>query len=257
MNAPEPSESPMDATRMDRLVDGELPEGERRELLSGLDRQPDGWRRCALAFLEAQCWHKELADFVGRPAARPAAPPATTAESPPQTTPPPQRPNRNLAGRAATAVAMAASFFAALWLGWALQDQWQGDGVAVSMPDGLAGAGPVPDVVAPRPSPLAEPSQRPIALSGPWQMVTLSANGPDGRRTQTIDLPACERQHLESQWPESLPAALPCEVLESLERAGYRVRQHRELLPLEMPDGRRLVVPVDKVEVQYVGRPPL
>ena len=52
-----------------------------------------------------------------------------------------------------------------------------------------------------------------------------------------------------------LPAALPPDVLQSLERTGHVVRQKRELLPLRMNDGRELVVPVDKVEVHYVGRP--
>ena len=42
--------------RFDRLVDGELDEHERGELLAGLDKEPSGWRRCALVSLEAQCW---------------------------------------------------------------------------------------------------------------------------------------------------------------------------------------------------------
>src|SRR5262245_23445628 len=45
---------------MDRLVDGEVAEPERRTLLSRLERMPDGWRRCALAFLEAQAWREAL-----------------------------------------------------------------------------------------------------------------------------------------------------------------------------------------------------
>ena len=45
---------PIDDSMFDRLVDGELSPGERRQLLASLDNQPDGWRRCALSFLEAQ-----------------------------------------------------------------------------------------------------------------------------------------------------------------------------------------------------------
>src|SRR5436190_5285198 len=44
----------------DRLVDGELNAAERRKLLASLDKQSEGWRRCALAFLEAQSWRQEL-----------------------------------------------------------------------------------------------------------------------------------------------------------------------------------------------------
>ncbi len=49
-----------DDTRFDLLADDELNEDERRELLATLDDQPEGWRRCALAFLESQCWKKNV-----------------------------------------------------------------------------------------------------------------------------------------------------------------------------------------------------
>src|SRR5262249_27157750 len=48
----------------DRLVDGELDAVGRRELLKALDDQPGGWRRCALAFLEAQAWRSDLRGAV-------------------------------------------------------------------------------------------------------------------------------------------------------------------------------------------------
>src|SRR5271167_4761222 len=61
--------------QFDRLVDGELSEADRRSLLVQLEHQPDGWRHCALAFLEAQCWKAELGEMftsVGSGAARTA-----------------------------------------------------------------------------------------------------------------------------------------------------------------------------------------
>jgi len=63
-----------DDRRFDLLVDGEMSESQRRELLAGLDDQPDGWRRCALAFLDAQCWRDELGSMVHE-----AVEPASTA----------------------------------------------------------------------------------------------------------------------------------------------------------------------------------
>jgi hypothetical protein len=45
---------------LDRLVDGELNEAERREVLLLLEEAPEGWRRCALAFLENQAWGNAL-----------------------------------------------------------------------------------------------------------------------------------------------------------------------------------------------------
>jgi hypothetical protein len=45
---------------IDCLVDGSLEGDARRKLLSRLDAEPEGWRRCALAFLEDQCWRESL-----------------------------------------------------------------------------------------------------------------------------------------------------------------------------------------------------
>src|SRR5258708_18156362 len=53
-----------DGRRFDRLVDGELPNGERRELLLRLETEPEGWRHCALAFLEAQSWRQAFGSLV-------------------------------------------------------------------------------------------------------------------------------------------------------------------------------------------------
>jgi hypothetical protein len=55
---------------LDQLVDGDLEPAERRRLLTALADQPDGWRRCALTFLEAQSWRKacrQLAAESNRP----------------------------------------------------------------------------------------------------------------------------------------------------------------------------------------------
>jgi anti-sigma factor RsiW len=52
--------NPGDDRLIDQLVDGELPDTERRDLLLRLENAPDGWRRCALAFLEAQAWCEAL-----------------------------------------------------------------------------------------------------------------------------------------------------------------------------------------------------
>src|SRR5437870_4163091 len=48
------------AGQIERLVDGELSSEEYCGLLATLEEQPGGWRRCALAFLEAQALALEL-----------------------------------------------------------------------------------------------------------------------------------------------------------------------------------------------------
>src|SRR5712692_7228638 len=69
MNISDESLRSVDRELLDQLVDGELSDTERQELLARLDAEPDGWRRCALAFLEAQSWRESLG-----PVAREAKP---------------------------------------------------------------------------------------------------------------------------------------------------------------------------------------
>lgn len=66
MSEMEENVKPMDSeSPLDRLVDGELSESDRSELLLQLEHEPEGWRRCALAFLEAQCWKQEFGLMSG------------------------------------------------------------------------------------------------------------------------------------------------------------------------------------------------
>jgi hypothetical protein len=100
-----PESAPVDGRLIDRLVDGELGEGERRQLLLQLESQPDGWRRCALAFLEGQSWRDALGSYAG------AA--ADVSAKPLKLNPVRRRPLLRLAG-------VAAGFAAAFVLGWLL-----------------------------------------------------------------------------------------------------------------------------------------
>lgn len=51
-------------TLVDLLVDGELPDAERRALLERLDATNGGWKLCAIAFLEAQTFRQAFRAFA-------------------------------------------------------------------------------------------------------------------------------------------------------------------------------------------------
>jgi len=233
-----------DDQRFDLLVDGELNEAARRELLSGLDDEPAGWRRCALAFLEAQTWRQECGAIGGE--ARAELPPHRRAAW------------FRLGGPAGTLMAMAASFLVALVLGGLVQGIWSSGAPAGGPPiDGqfvLEGPkAPLPSEKSPEGLQGAPPEQR---ATGPGEVRWVEFSGPEGEG-QTIRLPAMERDQLGENWPDSLPTPMSPELLEHLQKAGLRVEQRRRLLPWRMKDGRRLVVPVDEVDVHYVGNPTL
>ena len=62
MRITDPNHASVEVSPIDRLVDGELGDADRAALLRELDREPDGWKRCAHAFLEAQAWGQAFAD---------------------------------------------------------------------------------------------------------------------------------------------------------------------------------------------------
>lgn len=274
---------------LDRLVDGELTPQERRELLRRLEGEPQGWRRCALAFLEAQALEEELPGLLGEALAGlsgSTAPSAAPAEAKSPQVPQPQPARREKAGglkrQIPSALAVAASLLAALWLG-SMWSPWHdraadrpvdvatGGGAresAASRADrsgesarpseslpgrGLAGLGqgspgglsfPLPGSGYRRSAPSAQ---------GPWEAVTLAVDGGREAADHSIQLPARRRDRLDEQWLDSLPGAMPSSVVDALRHSGHEVRQQRQVLPLRMQDGRKLLVPIDDVEVKYRG----
>jgi len=249
---------------LDLLVDGELDEAARRELLLWCERDPAGWRSCALAFLEAQCWSQQVGGLTTgslnvaslndrqfdkllsaavQPSASSGAMPPVSLPGDVQLAP---RPRRTFAWKSLMGpLAMAASFLAAFGLGLLARNGWPTGGVSPPdrqvAQDDLAGqetivAGELKNEVMP-----ALPRE-------PMEQVRLVVDGPDGS-TDEIQLPVVEGRSLDADFLQGRPVAMPREVQRMLEQMGHQVRQRREMLPLRLKDGRRLVVPVDQVEV--------
>jgi hypothetical protein len=235
----------IDKEVLDLLVDGELDESRRRALLTALDAEPAGWRRCALAFLEAQCWKQEC-----RSLAQPAPPVGGVSDGDrivgDRTTVKPAKRKRWLDRHVGTLLAVAASFFLALGISSMLR-QSPRDGAPMQLPSSQY-ADVARSALSPRPAP-----RRPDRPATPWRMVRLSGAGADGSRVTV--LPAVERQSYAEARLADAPSAVPPELLRALERAGHEVRQSRRWVPYRLRDGRRLVVPVDELDVHYVGGP--
>jgi hypothetical protein len=238
-----PSENELTAAEremLDRLADGELPDAERRELLAKLDRVPGGWRACALGFLEAQCFQDALRG-VARESTRP-----------PQTQTVVASPRRHgaWARHIQTALAMAASFLVALGIGWWAGAFWGGPGDALPGPEanfastaGGPGLG-VPDHPG-GPLRQIEPSSQ-----APTMAVALPGSQDRG---DEMNLPVAERDRVDHSLLFPDAAAFPADLREALRRSGYEVRQSRDLLPVPVQGGRHAVLPVDELDIHYVG----
>lgn len=246
---PSQNMSGVDQAHLDLLVDGELPDDRRRDLLDRIDREPDGWKCCALAFLEGQAWRRAMGSAVSneRPAGF-AAPQCS-----PSAAPVPRR-------RRARAMLVIASALCAAAFGLG---RWSAE--QSSLPASLAGMArspaegksspavshqPVADQVRNAPSVAAVPDQDGnVTVSGVLQW-SVEENG----QTRELAVPVVEGSKLDLQWLLSQPPVIREPIRKELERRGHKVELHRRFITLNLKDGRSVVMPVDQVGVKFAGR---
>lgn len=265
---------------LDRLIDGEITPVQTRELLARLDHEPDGWRRLALGFLEAQVLRRELGEIAAprqqheaadthRAAGAIAAhaPPEDTrraAAAKPLATPPgrvvaaPAKPASGLALGARSGVetvfAIAASFILAFGLGVLVRDRLLGPGPG---PD-LEGAAQTANLAG---SPTSTPSTPSYEAS---QALSASAGDAlpaavdlvwtsDGPRAKPVQLPVVEPEELIDHWIDEAPPSLSPEAERALSLSGHRLARLRQLWPVTLEDGQVAEVPVEQVQIRFVA----
>ncbi len=232
---------------LDRLVDGELTEADERDVIAQLNTIPDGWRRCALAFLEARCWQRAAA-HIRELSAVPAPTGATvSAERDPQGTPPGTGNRSSRSARCSWSPSRSARCCPEP--GWAALPHWPT--AATSGTNSHAGT-------------LVDNAQQGLPTApGAGQDLIAQPNVPDSsdlllgnvrlvdNAGQPFDIPVYD-------WNEDVaeqlmyPAqALPSEFYQQLKR--HEVRSHQRFVPVRLQDGRQVVVPVQKVEIVPVG----
>lgn len=207
-----------DAERvLDRLVDGELPPRERQRLLAALDDEPGGWRRCALAFLEAQAWRWQLT----RLATEPLLPRVQVAQAPRA-----DSPRRAWGWLLAAAASLAGAFL-----------------LGTRYPSATIAGDPAPAHVAQEPTFAARAPQASASEDAkPWRTLSLKPVG------SADDVDPLELRVVNDN--DEAPRALSSLVGRGLEQDGWDVERRKALVPIELSDGRRVLVPVEQVDLE-------
>jgi hypothetical protein len=230
-----------DDVLFDRLVDGELSADERRRMIASLDDRADGWRRCALAFLEAQSWGGAMRQMV-RPqeSSQDSSRPIQVASGAP--------PARQ-ASRAGAWLAAAAAVLVAFGLGWQMNGSQDVGDVPLLVDSETPSAvreGAVPQGIAP---PKAAAVRLPDA-----DAITLVVNDASGR-PQRVQVPLVEGARLGEQFGASPQWAAP-EIRRQLAEQGIDLKARRRYAPLyfEQQNGIvPMVVPVDDAVITPVS----
>lgn len=227
-----------DDVLFDRLVDGELSAEEKRRLLASLDDRTDGWRRCALAFLQSQAWGSSMRSLIAAPDAD-AIPPASTDQPDSlkfdivRTVSRPRQWKH-----AASWLAMAAGLMIAFGLG-----QWMG-GPSLPTDSALVAEAPTQASGAHEAAPLSDENA-----------VTLFVQDHQGR-PQRVQVPLVEGNRLGEQFADA-PQWAPA-MRQQFEEQGLQFVAHRRYAPLFFQQKNRVVpmiVPVDDAVITPVSRP--
>ena len=254
---------------LDRLVDGNLSVAEQRRLISSLETRPDGWRKCAMAFLEAHTWKAEFAELMSdrRPRINGASEAVVNALSngasdgvaladqhrkvermrPAQPAAIGSKMNR------ARVLVTAASIGLAFLLGVAAGGYRSNDpdSSALGKASDDQGIAHANNVQKDHRSSPPNDSQAPLYSTTPT--VTMTVVGGNGAGERQFEIPIVETDRLDNGWLAGQPAAIPPQAADELRRRGYRVDEQRLLVPVVLDDGRRAILPFDQAEVTYAG----
>ncbi|MDZ4780159.1 MAG: hypothetical protein SGJ19_07905 [Planctomycetia bacterium] len=221
---------------IDLLVDGELDETRRRELLLRLENTPGAWRRCALAFLEAQAWRQASGAMLAEPLL------VTPASLTVAVTSEPGASHSFWRSSWGNLLAVAASFGVAFALGAWYRSQ---DGDKLKL---------VVDGTGSRSAPDPDASVVSDAPADPNSYVTLLVDGVADGESNQMQLPVRAWGDIAADSFAQQPMAIPDSLVEEIEQAGHTVRQRRQLVPVDLQDGRRMIVPMDEVQIVPVSR---
>ena len=234
--------TPVDSQLIDRLVDGELPDDQRRDLLRALDVEPDGWRRCAIAFIEAQSWQQAL--FSGETKLQ-----LGVGVNPLQMVT--ARPSRRRAGTSHWWGSIAAAAAAAFLIGAMAGGAWSG-GRSTELAQEQS------------PETVIHAAQEDVSPHDPRAPRQLATADPRGFHVNTVSLDRlgmnlpisvagdaeAARDLLTRQQP-----ALSDYGRQVLQRQGIEVEPARRTsIALPLDGGRQIELPVEKVTYRYVGQ---
>jgi hypothetical protein len=253
MKQPELNATVLD-TLIDRAVEGVVPPEELRTIIEQLERDPGGWKRCALAFLEAQALNESFRALGN------AETPGQKFQTRVLRVPPAKRLSHRWLKTAAAAAIVAGSF----GIGWVAHgtrtasraDEHPATGLAMArVPSGPAG-----DLAAPENSQQADVAavtDRSGAPGDSMQAIRAVATIRFGPENSHADVPVLAGPGITEEWLVQQPPPVSEHGQVVLARQGYQVQQERRLFTTVLADGRLVAVPVDHVQIHYTGNEPL
>jgi hypothetical protein len=116
----------------------------------------------------------------------------------------------------------------------------------------VAETGDLPDSIEQPPVPMRD-DLVPAAIAPPIVTVGRLRFGPSGTGTT---VPIVAGPGIDEEWVRNQPSPFTEHQEAILEQQGYQVDRRRRLISTTLPDGRRVTVPVDQVQLRFTGIEP-
>ena len=251
----------VDDLLFDRIVDGGMSTNELRIAIRALERAPDGWKRCAAAFLEAQALGESFR-ALGRVQKDEAPLPSLRLH-----------PGWSISGprhrwlRHAAAAAIVAASFAIGWIAHGARPAPTAQELLAVRPVANQ-TGPVTELAnseSHSPSDQAQDEALP-EFSGdrdeqgpesPNRAIRTVARIRFGAVDSPAEVPVLAGPGITEEWLARQPPPVSEHGQVVLGRQGYQVDQRRQFITATLADGRRVAVPIDHVRIQFTGNEPL
>ena len=235
---------------IDRLVDNELTDAERRELLLSFDADPLAWRQCALAFLEAQSWKSEMTDLA--------------AES--------ERGHELIWSKTTHGswnpilgkiFSLAAVALITVGLTLLVRDRFvptapgQARGNEIAQQDREVEDSPSRQLAQDsKREGAARESQGATPEDAEREALTLLVEDSPSAPPRTVRVPLIDhRPFFDDSAANDMTPLIPEQVRSLLERMGRRVENRRRYAPIDLDDGSRVLLPVDDVHIYPAAGP--
>ena len=229
---------------IDLLVEGELNSKERTELLLRLDDSTDGWKMCAISFMESRSIRKVVCQTTNG-TLTPASNDRTNqlATSPLEKTIAPA-PSFKVAKTLAQLAALAAMVALAFFLG----TQITGPDSPVLVKDKIDDS--ANELSSETKLPEASDSQ--VAAKDEIQLVGhVTMDDSIGNR---IRLPILSGPGDRGNWVKEASLNIPNSHRKQLSRAGWKIEKSQRLVSLNFR-GEELTIPIEQLNYEYVGNP--
>lgn len=245
---------------IDRMVDGEFSDEQQRSLLRRLEDSQTGWKALALAYVEAATLKSQFSPLLMKSDSgttgfiRGPSESTTTMAALPEPIDGHESIPRNQSSATSifAVVAVLLVFGLGIWLG-RTQVELPGQ------PDSIADRTESPRSEIPRS--LQQEEQTPVfndsidrdALPTPKTVQVVYSDG-QSDVLRVVDVPIADSilgdgsKQLDEFWHRA-ESAIPTELRAELEKSGHRITESRDLWPVQLPDGRSVVIPVSQVHV--------